>query len=168
MLAFVKRWPRQTLVASLILVFTLIAVYRASAFPGQSPPGFRDVPPPQPPVPSIPSRFPDDIRFVRPSDRAQVANQMNGSTGGSTSGGLAGGFGGFGGGGGGASGGFGGGFFGQGKARRPGVIFGDRDPNQNFSGTFNFGGFKGYGFGGGDLSSWRGTEQPALGGASQN
>jgi hypothetical protein len=170
MLAYLKRWPRGTIVAVLIVGCCMVAVYRASAFPGQSPPGFRDVPPTQPPVAASISRFPDDNRFIRPNDRTALTNQATGQMSGAS--GLAGGLSGLGGFG--AGGGGGGGFFGQGRMKRFVPNLGNTANQDTFYGTFNFGGFKGYGFGGGDISAWRVIQQspetqPALnGGASKS
>ena len=159
MLASPRSWSKLLILGGLVMAGSVVVVLHVSAqFPGQSPPGLRVVPPVQPAPPFIPPRLVDDQRFVRPSQQQQQM-QTNGQTSGGTSGlqgglsglsGLGAGGGGFGGGGLGG----GGGFFGPGRMVRMGGN--NQGPaNQTFYGSFNFGGFKGYGFGGGDVSSYR-------------
>jgi hypothetical protein len=156
MLASGRSWTRFVVLGGLLIAGSIVIVLHVSAFPGTSPPGFRTEPPSQPPVPFIPPRQVDDQRFVRPSQQAQQA-QTSGQTSGGASG-LQGGLSGLsalGAGGGGFGGSFGGGgMFGLGRMARMGGA-NPGQANQTFYGTFNFGGFKGYGFGGGDMSSHR-------------
>lgn len=152
MLASASNWSKLLIVGGLLAAGSIVVVLQVSAFPGQNPPGFRDVTPNQPAPPFLPPRAVDDTRFVRPAQQQQQA-QMTGQTGTS---GLQGGLSGLSalGAGGGGFGGSGGGFFGPGRMARMGGM--NQGPaNQTFYGTFNFGGFKGYGFGGGDMSFYR-------------
>jgi hypothetical protein len=176
MVASTKLLSKRLLLAGLIVASSIVFVVKAPAFPppgagnNGGPANTRGQDPTQPAPSFIPPRQVDDNRFVRPFQQQQQQNNNNSGTSGSS--GLSGGSNGFGGSGGflGGTGGGGtsGGFFGMGRfGKMPRMMGQPNDDEPVFHGTFNFGGFKGYGFGGGDMSTWRNSErQPMSGGAS--